>query len=71
MKMKSIFSRNIGNKGRIVRGVGALALFAGGVFGFQVSVWLGWALLASGLFVAFEAIFGWCGLRACGIKTKL
>ncbi len=69
--MKSIFSRNIDNKGRLVRGLAALALLVGAVFSFTVSVWLGVALLASGLFIAFEALRGWCALRACGIKTKL
>ena len=68
--MKSIFSRNIDNKGRLVRGLAALALLVGAVFSFTVSVWLGLALLASGLFIAFEALRGWCALRACGIKTK-
>ncbi len=69
--MKSIFSRNIDNKGRLVRGLAALVLLVGAVFSFTVSVWLGLALLASGLFIAFEALRGWCALRACGIKTKL
>ena len=69
--MKSFLSPNIDTKGRVVRGVGALALLVGAVFGFTVSVWLGAALLASGVFVAFEALRGWCFLRACGIKTKL
>lgn len=69
--MKPIFSRNIDNKGRFVRGLGALALLVGAGFGFRFSVWLGWVLLASGLFVAFEAFRGWCALRACGIRTKL
>ena len=68
--MKSIFSRNIDNKGRLVRGLAAMALLVGAVFSFTVSVWLGSALLASGLFIAFEALRGWCALRACGIKTK-
>ena len=68
--MKSIFSRNIDNKGRLVRGLAAMALLVGAVFSFTVSVWLGLALLASGLFIAFEALRGWCALRACGIKTK-
>ena len=68
--MKPIFSRNIDNKGRLVRGLAALALLVGAVFSFTVSVWLGLALLASGLFIAFEALRGWCALRACGIKTK-
>ena len=69
--MKSFLSPNIDTKGRVIRGVGALALLVGAGFGFTVSVWLGLALLASGLFVGFEALRGWCFLRACGIKTKL
>ena len=69
--MKPIFSRNIDNKGRLVRGLGALALLVGAGFGFTVSPWLGLVLLASGAFVAFEALRGWCALRACGIQTKL
>ena len=44
---------------------------AGAGFGFAVSWWLGGVLLASAVFVAFEALRGWCALRACGIKTKL
>jgi len=69
--MKSLFSPNIGNKGRLVRGCGALVLLAGAGFGFTVSVWLGAVLLAAAAFVLFEALRGWCALRACGIKTKL
>lgn len=69
--MKPFFSRNIDTKGRLVRGLSALALLVGAGFGFSVSVWLGVALLASGVFVAFEALRGWCVLRACGIRTKL
>ena len=69
--MKNFFSPNIGNKGRLVRGGGALVLLAGAGFGFTVSVWLGAVLLASGAFVLFESLRGWCALRACGIKTKL
>ncbi len=69
--MKSFFSPNIDNKGRLVRGIGACALLIGAFFGFHVSPWLGFALLASGAFVMFEALRGWCAMRACGIKTKL
>jgi len=69
--MKSLFSPNIGNKGRLVRLCGALVLLVGAGFGFTVSVWLGGALLGSGAFVLFESLRGWCVLRACGIKTKL
>ena len=69
--MKPFFSRNIDGKGRLVRGLVALALLVGAGSGFGVSVWLGIVLLASGVFVAFEALRGWCALRACGIKTRL
>ena len=69
--MKPIFSRNIDNQGRLVRGLGALVLLVGAGFGFTVSPWLGFVLLASGVFVAFEALRGWCALRACGLRKKL
>ncbi len=69
--MKSFFARNIDSTGRVVRGLGALALLIGAAFAFGASLWLGLALLASGIFVGFEALRGWCFLRACGIKTKL
>ena len=69
--MKPFFSRNIDNQGRLVRGLAAVALLVGARFGFTSSAWLGMVLLASGVFVAFEALRGWCALRACGIKTKL
>jgi hypothetical protein len=69
--MKSSFSRNISNTGRVVRALGALALLLGAGFGFFVSVWLGAVLAVSGVFVLFEAVRGWCVLRACGLKTRL
>jgi len=69
--MKPRFTRNINNQGRLVRGLGALGLFVGAWFGFGISPWLGGVLAASGAFVLFEALRGWCALRACGIKTKL
>ena len=69
--MKPFFSPNINNQGRLVRGLGAVGLFVGAGFGFGVSIWLGVVLVASGGFVLFEALRGWCALRACGIKTKL
>ena len=69
--MKLQFSPNIDNKGRLLRGTIALLLFIGAGFGFAAALWLGLALAASGAFVLFEALRGWCALRACGIKTRL
>ena len=69
--MKPRFTPNIGNNGRLVRGIGAVGLFVGAGFAFGVSIWLGIVLVAAGGFVLFEALRGWCALRACGIKTKL
>ena len=68
--MKSFFAPNLGSQGRLIRGLGALGLFVGAGFAFSVSTWLGIVFLASGGFVAFEALRGWCALRACGIKTR-
>ena len=69
--MKQLLSPNISSRGRLVRGLGALVLFVGAGFGFVVSLWLGLVLIVSGAFVLFEALRGWCALRACGIKTRL
>ena len=69
--MKPFFSRNINNKGWLVRGLVALGLFVGAWFAFGVATWLGIVLVVSGGFALFEALRGWCALRACGIKTRL
>ena len=69
--MKPLFARNISNTGRLVRGLSALALLLGAGIGFLVSIWLGVVLAVSGVFVLFEALRGWCVLRACGLKTRL
>jgi hypothetical protein len=69
--MNSFFKPNISPRGRWVRGIGAVGLLIGAGFAFAASFWLGLALAASGGFVLFEALRGWCALRACGIKTKL
>jgi hypothetical protein len=46
-------------------------MFIGAGFAFRDSFWLGLVLAACGGFMLFEAWRGWCGVRACGIKTKL
>jgi hypothetical protein len=69
--MKTLFPRNISNQGRVARGIISLLCFVGAGFFFELSAWLGLLLAASGAFVFFEALRGWCALRACGIKTRL
>ena len=69
--MKSFFSRNLDNRGRIVRGVGGGLFVIGGVIACQSNTWLGVGLSLSGGFMLFEAVRGWCVMRACGIKTRL
>jgi hypothetical protein len=69
--MKRLFTPNITNKRRVIRGVFALALFIAAGLVFRSSTWAGILLLCFGAFALFEAIRGWCAVRACGIKTKL
>lgn len=69
--MKMFFKRNIDNKGRLVRAVISFALFLSAAFIFKTSIIAAVTLIAAGIFVLFEALRGWCALRACGIKTKL
>ena len=69
--MKSFFSPNLERKGRIVRASGGAALLLAGILVWPSSLCAGIVLLTSGTFMLFEALRGWCLLRACGIKTKL
>lgn len=66
-----MFTPNITKGGRIVRALWAVALFIGAAFAFRAAKWAGILLALAGLFALFEALRGWCALRACGIKTKL
>jgi len=69
--MKQFFQPNLDRRGRLVRGFGAVGVFIAAGFVFRVCVWGGIGLVAFGVFMMFEALRGWCGLRACGIKTRL
>ncbi|HWH70308.1 MAG TPA: YgaP-like transmembrane domain [Candidatus Sulfotelmatobacter sp.] len=68
--MKNFFARNISRRGRLVRGILAGSLIVAGLLIVASARWWGLALLASGAFVLFEALRGWCLMRACGIKTR-
>jgi hypothetical protein len=69
--MSKRFSPNIGRNGRLVRGIAGMMLLIGGLTALFFMWWMGLILLASAAFVLFEALRGWCFLRACGIKTRL
>jgi len=69
--MSKFFGRNLETRGRVFRGVVAVLLVLGGIYALTQIWWLGLILLASGGFVLFEALRGWCIMRACGIKTRL
>lgn len=66
----SWFARNINNTGRIIRASLAVALFIGAFVTYRYTVPGAVAIAALGLFVLFEALRGWCLMRACGLKTR-
>ena len=66
----SLLRQNIDTRGRIIRGLGALVLGIGAALVWQHSRIAGIVLCGASAFVAFEAVRGWCALRACGLKTK-
>jgi len=68
--MKKFFLRNIDSRGRLLRGVLGGGLVIGGLVACPHSVWAAEALIISGGFCLFEAVRGWCVMRACGIRTK-
>lgn len=61
---------NIGIKGRVVRGIIGLILLALGVYLLvkQDRAFVGTGLCTLGGFAVFEAIVGWCALRAMGVR---
>lgn len=66
----SAFACNIERSGRIVRGVvGLLSLVAGIYLVTADQAFWGTGLCALGTFAVFEALKGWCALRALGIRT--
>jgi len=69
--MKKFFVPNLQTKGRIARGLVSVIFLATALVCFPLSALFGLLLLISGLFVLFEALRGWCALRACGIRTKI
>ena len=60
-------------RGRIVRGILGGVLVIGGVVVCQYNknTWAAVALILAGGFCLFEAVRGWCVMRACGVRTKM
>jgi hypothetical protein len=50
--------------------LGGISLIAGIILA-DYKLWLCLVLVGFGLFGIFEALRGWCLMRACGIRTKL
>ncbi|HEX5220886.1 MAG TPA: YgaP-like transmembrane domain [Verrucomicrobiae bacterium] len=69
--MKRFFSPNIDSRGRLIRGVLGGLLVTGGIVAWDYNLWLGIVLIVAGGFCLFEAVRGWCVMRACGIRTRL
>ena len=71
LPMPKLFSPNIDRAGRIVRAILGSLLVAGGVAACFWNFWAGAGLISGGAFAVFEAIRGWCVMRACGVKTRI
>jgi hypothetical protein len=68
--MKKFFAANIDSRGRLIRGVLGMALVIAGVVVCSYQIIAAIALILSGGFCLFEAVRGWCVMRACGVKTR-
>ena len=68
--MKEFFLPNIDSRGRLVRGSLGGLLVIGGVIVCGDNFWPAVGMILSGGFCLFEAVRGWCVVRACGIRTK-
>ncbi len=72
--MKQWFRPNLESKGRWVRGIMGVLALAAAAIGRLAADWNAWVcvlLACYGLFAIFEAVRGWCVIRACGIKTRM
>jgi len=68
--MKKFFAANIDGRGRMIRGLLGAALVIGGVVLCNYNLVAAIALIVSGGFCLFEAVRGWCVMRACGVRTR-
>jgi hypothetical protein len=68
--MNRFFARNIDWRGRLLRGIMGTAMIVGAIYARTDWPWLAVMLAMAGVFGLFEALRGWCLMRACGVKTK-
>ena len=67
----SFWTPNIDHRGRIIRGIMAIVLFAAAFVAHCRGIeWLAVILAISGIVGLVETVRGWCVLRACKIKTR-
>ena len=69
--MGKLLAPNITGRGRLARAIWGFLLIGIGIVVFSQSRLASILLIIGGAFALFEAVRGWCVLRACGIKTKL
>jgi len=68
--MKKFFAANIDGRGWAIRGTLGAVLVIGGMVVCNYNLWAALALILSGGFCLFEAVRGWCVMRACGVRTR-
>ena len=61
---------NLELKGRLLRGAAGLVLLAAALGFLETSALFSFVLTGAAVLALFEAVRGWCLLRACGIKTR-
>lgn len=66
---KRVFRPNLDTRGRLIR-AGMSAIAVCGALAVRSHPLLAILLFASATFLLFEALRGWCALRACGVRTK-
>ena len=67
---RSFLAPNITRTGRLFRLAWAVGLAVAGVWLLRSVLWLAVGLFILAAFAVFEALRGWCVMRACGIKTR-
>jgi len=69
--MKTLLVPNLQSEGRWARGAVAVVLGGLAFLVIPFSRRLSLILFLAAIFTVFEAVRGWCVLRACGIRTQV